>query len=142
MKPSLRTLALGLALTTALASLATAGGAGVSLERAKDGQYFVHSYACTGPSSVSLTATAEGMVKGERKSIPLALKRTKEPGVYRIEGTWPGEGAWLVRTKMSGTHRLVSIATIASDGSVSGNEYVPQGDGRHECDQKLAANTK
>ena len=52
MKPSLRTLALGLALTTALASLATAGGAGVSLERAKDGQYFVHSYACTGPSSV------------------------------------------------------------------------------------------
>jgi len=142
MKPSIAKLALGLALTTALASLALAGGAGVSVELAKDGNYFVHSFACTGPSSISLTATAEGMVKGERKSIPLTLKKTKEPGVYRIDGTWPREGTWLVRTKMSGGQKLVAIATIASDGSVAANEYVAQGDGRHECDQKLAANTK
>jgi len=142
MKPSIRALALGIALATALASLAHAGGAGVSVELAKDGKYFVHSYACTGPSSVSLTATAEGMVRGERKSIPLKLERTKEPGVYRIAGTWPSEGTWLVRTKMSGSQKLVAIATIASDGHVANNEYVAQGDGRHECDQKLAANTK
>jgi len=43
---------------------------------------------------------------------------------------------------MSGGQKLVAIATIASDGSVAANEYVAQGDGRHECDQKLAANTK
>ena len=142
MKLFSRSLSLAVALATGLATFAHAGGAGVSLERAKDGKYFVHSFACSGPSSVSITATAEGVVSGERKTIPLQLTPTKQSGVYRFERTWPAQGTWLVRTEMSGSHRLVSIATIAADGRVSGNEYVAEGDGRHECDQKLAANTK
>ena len=139
MKPSIRALALGIALPV-LASLTHAGGAGVTVERVKDGKYVVHSYACTGPASVSMTATAEGVVNGERKSIPLKLEPMKEPGLYRFERAWPAQGTWLVRTEMSGTHKLVNIATIGRDGRVAGSEYVAEGDGRHECDRKLAAN--
>jgi len=142
MKPSIRALARGIALATALASLARAGGAGVNMERTKDGKYLVRSYACTGPASVSIAATAEGVVNGERKSIPLKLEALKQPGVYQFERTWPGQGTWLVRMEMSGSHQLTFIATIARDGRVAGTEYVAEGDGRHECDQKLAANTK
>jgi hypothetical protein len=142
MKPSIRTLALGTALSLALASLAHAGGAGVSVERAKDGKYLVHSFACTGPSSVSIVATAEGVVNGERESIPLKLKPMKEPGLYQFERTWPAQGTWLVRMEMSGTHNLVTLFALAKDGRVAGSEYVAEGDGRHECDLKLAANAK
>jgi len=142
MKPSIRTLALGIALSVALASLAHAGGAGVSVERAKDGKYLVHSYACTGPSSVSIVATAEGVVNGERQSIPLKLEPMKEPGLYQFERTWPAQGTWLVRTEMSGTHNLVTLFALAKDGRVAGSEYVAEGDGRRECDRKLAANAK
>jgi len=142
MKPSIRTLALGIALSAALASLAHAGGAGVSVERAKDGKYLVHSFACTGPSSVSIVATAEGVVNGERQSIPLKLEPMKEPGLYQFERTWPAQGTWLVRTEMSGTHNLVTLFALAKDGRVAGSEYVAEGDGRHECDRKLAANAK
>jgi hypothetical protein len=142
MKLSIRTLALGLALTAALASLAHGGGAGVTLDRAKDGSYHVHSFACSGPASVSMTASAEGVVNGERASIPLKLEPTKEPGLYRFTRTWPSQGTWLVRAQMSGSHRLVTIATIARDGRVTRTEYVMEGDGRQECDQKLAANAK
>ena len=142
MKPSIRALALGIALTAALATLVHAGGAGVTVERVKDGTYVLHSYACTGPASVSMTATAEGVVNGERKSIPLKLEPMKEPGGYQFGRTWPAKGTWLVRTEMSGSHSFVTIFTLAKDGRVAGSDWVAQGDGRHECDQKLAANTK
>ena len=139
---SIRTLALVLTLTASLAPFARAGGAAIHVEQAKDGTYLVHTYACTGPSSVSVTASAEGMVHGVRKSIPLELKKTKEPGLYQFERPWPAGSTWLVRAELSGTHKVVNIATIASDGRVTGSEYVAAGDGRRECDQKLAANTK
>ena len=142
MRPSIRALALGIALATGFASLASAGGAGINMERAKDGKYLVRSYACTGPASFSIAATAEGMVNGERKSIPLTLKPMKKPGVYQFERSWPAQGTWLVRTEMTGAHSFVTIFTLARDGRVAGSEWVADGDGRHECDQKLAANTK
>ena len=142
MKLLIRSLSLAVALATTIATLAQAGGAGVNVERSKDGKYVIHSFACTGPSSVSIAATAEGVVNGERQSISLKLKPLKQPGLYRFDRTWPAQGTWLVRTEMSGTHRLVNIATLARDGRVTGTEYVAEGDGRHECDQKLAANTK
>ena len=139
---SIRSLSLAVALAIVPGSLAQAGGAGVNVERAKDGKYVIHSFACTGPTSVSIVATAEGVVNGERKSIPLKLKPMKEPGLYQFERTWPAQGTWLVRTEMRGTHNLVTIFALAKDGRVAGSEYVAEGDGRDECDQKLAANTK
>jgi hypothetical protein len=142
MNHSIRALALGIALTTSVASLAHAGGAGVNVERMKDGKYLVHAYACTGPKSFSISATAEGVVNGQRKSIPLALTAMKEPGVYQFERTWPAQGTWLVRTEMTGARSFVTIFTLARDGRVAGSEWVADGDGRHECDQELAANTK
>src|SRR5690349_19712336 len=127
MKHFIRTLSLAVALATGLASFAHAGGAGVNVERAKDGKYLVHSFACTGPTSVSIVATAEGVVNGERQSIPLKLKPMKEPGLYQFERAWPAQGAWLVRTEMSGTHNLVAIFALAKDGRVAGSEYVAEG---------------
>jgi hypothetical protein len=138
----LHSLAVAVALTAALAALAHAGGAGMNVEGpAKDGTYLVRAFACTGPSSITVTATAEGVVNGQRKSIPLELKPMQD-GVYQFARAWPRDGAWLVRAELSGSHNLVTLATLAHNGRVTKNEFVWQGDGRHQCDQMLAAIAK
>ena len=144
MKPSTAHLALAVALTTALTSLAQAGGNTARVEGPfKDGTYLVHTLQCGAPASMSVTATAEGKVSGHRRSVPLKLTATTEKGVYQFARTWPNEGTWIVRVTPANRDRAaVTLAAIASDGSVGENEFVWKSDGRHECDQKLAANTK
>jgi hypothetical protein len=56
---------------------------------------------CRGPAaSPSVSARAEGLVKGHRWSVPLRLKpvATDDRGftVYGVKRQWPAEGAWLL----------------------------------------------
>jgi hypothetical protein len=44
-----------------------------------------------------VTATAVGVVNGERRSIPLELKPLGEPGVYALSQQWPKEGKWVIQ---------------------------------------------
>ena len=143
MQTSIRTLALGIALTTALASLANAGGSSARVEGPfKDGSYAVRTAECGAAAALSVTASAEGVVNGERKSLPIALKATKQKGVYRFTHTWPADGTWLVRLTLNNGRGPATLAAISSDGKVGENQFLWDTDGRHECDVKLAANTK
>jgi hypothetical protein len=143
MKLSIHTIPLVFALTTAIAPLAHAGGSRASVEGPfKDASYAVRTANCGAASWLSVTATAEGVVNGQRRSMPIKLSTTKEKGVYRFTRTWPSEGQWMVRVQVRDGHGPVTLASIASDGHVGENEYLWDTDGRHECDQKLAANTK
>ena len=51
---------------------------------------------CADLSKSSLNGTAEGLVAGARKSVPLQLAASPTPGVYAVNYGWPGEGAWVV----------------------------------------------
>jgi hypothetical protein len=44
-----------------------------------------------------VTATAIGIVNGERRSIPLELKPLGEPGAYALSQQWPKEGKWVIQ---------------------------------------------
>ena len=46
-----------------------------------------------------ITATAEGLVKGERKSVELKVASGPKPGIYAVFQNWPPEGQWLVNLK-------------------------------------------
>ena len=143
MRYTIQGLALALALTSSLGGLAYAGGSTAMVEGPmKDGTYLVRAAHCGEPASMSVTATAEGVVKGARRSLPIKLTSTKEKGVYQFARTWPSEGNWIVRLAPAGRDRAVTLVAIASDGSVGDNEFVWKSDGRHECDQKLAVNSK
>ncbi|HVF28146.1 MAG TPA: hypothetical protein VM943_07895, partial [Pyrinomonadaceae bacterium] len=61
----------------------------------KDAVLLVRPYGCHQPSDAVLSATAEGVVNGERRSVPLRLTRVSE-GVYAIRQEWPAEGAWVL----------------------------------------------
>jgi hypothetical protein len=52
---------------------------------------------CADPAKAQIGATAEGLVKGERRSVALkVMPSSSKPGVYAVFQTWPGEGAWVV----------------------------------------------
>ena len=54
---------------------------------------------CQDPAKSQVSGTAEGIVKGERRSVALAVKALSKPGVYAVFQNWPSEGAWLVDLK-------------------------------------------
>jgi hypothetical protein len=53
--------------------------------------------ACTSPEKTTITASAEGIVDGMRKSIPLKIVLLSTAGTYAITREWPAEGTWAVR---------------------------------------------
>ena len=50
---------------------------------------------CHEPENATITATAEGLVNGQRKTLPLKLTAIS-PGVYEISRQWPSQGAWII----------------------------------------------
>ena len=54
---------------------------------------------CTDPAKPQVSATAEGIVKGERRSVILRVMPGIKPGVYAVYQNWPPEGQWVVSLK-------------------------------------------
>jgi hypothetical protein len=53
--------------------------------------------ACHSPEKTSVTATAEGVVNGIRKSIPLKVLPLSTPRTFAVTRDWPNEGTWAIK---------------------------------------------
>ena len=84
-------------------SPAFAGGFQLSVEtpggsadpQLRDVVLIARTYGCHQPADAKLSATAEGIVDGNRKSLPLEM-RSIGSGVYAIRQQWPSEGTWVL----------------------------------------------
>ena len=91
------------ALLLTIASPALAGGFQLSVEtpagsadpQLKDVVLIARTYGCHQPADAKVSATAEGFVSGNRRSLPLEL-RSIGSGVYAIKQQWPSEGTWVL----------------------------------------------
>lgn len=52
--------------------------------------------ACHSPEKTTVTATADGVVNGQRQTIRLKVENLSEPGAFAVVRQWPREGAWTV----------------------------------------------
>ena len=94
-------LALVLALGTV--STALAGGFAISVDspanatdpRLKNAALILKPVGCIVPAQARLSARAEGIVNGRRRTIPLRLDKAG-PALYGLRQQWPKEGHWLV----------------------------------------------
>ncbi len=134
---------------------ALAGGFYLSVEipptnnpQLKDAVLLVRPYGCKKPSDATLSATAEGVVKGERRTVPLRLTSVSE-GVYAIRQEWPAEGAWVLA--INGTysgHDTGVLVRLGANGRVEPKsqsskhevnaQIVPRKFTRAEIDKALA----
>ena len=64
-------------------------------QRFKDAAFVVNISGCVHPKDTVATATAEGLVNGERKTIQLKLTKV-EPGIWMVKKEWASEGSWIL----------------------------------------------
>ena len=69
--------------------------------RAKTASFVFRTEGCADPAKSQISGTAEGIVKGARRSLALKVLATSKPGVYAVDQNWPAEGAWVVNLKGS-----------------------------------------
>jgi len=106
--------AVAAAALTGFAGFAFAGGQQIAAEVSPDGRsVLVRTYRCGEPSSLALSGTAEGVVAGQRRSIPLKIGPATAAGVFAVERQWPSEGSWVLAFTVVGgtsTSGLVELA--------------------------------
>ena len=116
----------------ALAALTTlAGPPWISIETpanpydsaSRDAYLLVHTFHHGTPVNFPLSGTAEGIVKGERKTVALEFKNTSRPGVYALRKQWADDGVWtlLIGLKQGegDFNTVTAIVEVGRDGQVA-----------------------
>ncbi len=67
--------------------------------QSKTAAFVFRTEGCAEPAKPQVGGTAEGLVKGARRSVPLKVVATSRPGIYAVYQNWPAEGAWVVNLK-------------------------------------------
>ena len=65
---------------------------------------------CTDARKLAVSATAEGVVNGERRSVALRVFTGTKAGVYAVSQSWPADGRWVVN--LNGTCANLSAGAI------------------------------
>ena len=74
---------------------------------------------CAEPAKPEVTATAEGVVAGVRRSVAVQVMATGKPGIFAVGQTWPPEGKWLVNLKgVCGAHRAGALVPMNEKGFI------------------------
>ena len=73
---------------------------------------------CHDPATAKVTATAVGVVNGERRTIPLELKPLAEPGAYALSQQWPREGKWVIQLVGRNGEQYTNTLIAAGPGGV------------------------
>ncbi len=116
---------LGLLLIVTCVAATVAGGFQLRVDVPQDDSdvvVLVRTYRCHQPEKAKVTGTAEGLVDGQRVSVPLTLK-TVEKGVYSVERQWSARGAWVLAFSGSyaGQHTS-TVVTLDDQGKVAVRE--------------------
>lgn len=72
---------------------------------------------CHDPATADITATAVGIVNGERRTIPLKVMRLSEVGAFALTQQWPKEGKWVIEiVGRNPTQFTNTLVTAGRDG--------------------------
>lgn len=129
MHDRLRLLALAGLFSATLATPALAGPPWISIElpanpydAATRGAYLVvHAFHHGTPVALPVSGTAEGIVRGERRSIPLRFTATSRAGEYVLRRMWPAEGTWtlLISVAQGTDDKATAVIEIGAGGQVA-----------------------
>jgi hypothetical protein len=67
--------------------------------RFKTAAFVFRTEGCAEPEKAEVSATAEGLVNGMRRTMELKVVPGSKPGVYAVPESWPSEGKWVVNLK-------------------------------------------
>lgn len=108
---------------------------------AKTAAFAFRTEGCAEPAKAQIGGTAEGLVKGERRSVALKIGAMSRPGVYAVYQNWPAEGAWVVNLKGAcAGENAGAIVPIGPRGFVRESaKFFPRAATNEEIDAALKA---
>jgi len=129
------TMVVGLVAVTAATKSATSraavfGGPWISVETPVNpyvssvtgGLFVVHTYIHQNPADLPVSGRAEGLVDGQRRSVPFTLTRSTQTGTYVVRREWGDKGIWTVLvTAMPDAKngwRIQAVVDVGADGAV------------------------
>ena len=109
--------------------------------RFKTAAFVFRTEGCADPAKSQITGTAEGIVKGARRSVALTISPLPQPGVYGVFQTWPKEGEWVVSLKGTcGDARAGAIVPMDLNGFVrESSKFFPRAATDSEIETSLKA---
>lgn len=85
----------------------------------KDIGMAVRAEGCAEPAKVQITGTAEGIVDGARRSLPLRVVAGATPGAFAVSRDWPQQGVWVVNlTGHCGSSTASAVVPMGPNGFV------------------------
>ena len=126
-RPTRRPVVLAVALLLTLATTALAGPPWLSIElpanpydRLTRGAIaLVRTYHHGVPMQIQARGTAEGLIDGERVTLPLELVATSATGVYALRGEIPDDGSWVLVVRAGEEdYPVTAIVDLGPGGAV------------------------
>jgi len=116
-----------LALTLLTATPAVAGAPWITIELpanpfsdARGAFLVVRTYHHGTPVQLVMQGTAEGLVNGARRSVPLGFTALSQFGAFAVSRSWPSEGVWVLDIQSFDGHFAISaVVGIGASGEVS-----------------------
>jgi hypothetical protein len=109
--------------------------------QAKVAAFVFRTEGCAEPAKSQVGGTAEGLVKGTRRSVALRVMAMSKPGVYAVYHNWPIEGAWVVNLKGTCADESAgAIVPIGPKGFIrESSKFFPRPATHAEVDNSLKA---
>jgi hypothetical protein len=81
----------------------------------------VHAFHHGTPTAFPVSGTAEGIVDGQRKSIPLKFETTSRTGAFALAKQWPATGTWTlaIAVAQGPEDRVWALVELAPTGDVA-----------------------
>lgn len=89
--------------------------------RTREAYLVVNTYHHGTPTQFQVSGTAEGIVRGERRSVPLRFAATERTGSHALTRQWPAEGRWVLHITLRERDEVgaAALVVIGTDGTPS-----------------------
>ena len=147
-RSTLRAILLGACVLGLSAAAPTFGPPWISIETpanpydaATRGAYLVvHTFHHGDPTASGVTGSAEGVVAGARRSIPLTFDATSRRGSYALRKQWPNDGTWMLVINTGGrAEGVTALVDIGESGDVGRVRVPTRRDGPHEVPAQVSS---
>jgi hypothetical protein len=84
--------------------------------------FVVHTFHHAVPTNMQLVGKAEGLVDGNRRTIPLTLSAGAQTGAYGVRNEWGTKGTWsvlLTATQPEPRASIQAVVELGADGTVA-----------------------
>lgn len=86
----------------------------------RDAYLTVRTYHHGTPAQLVMRGTAEGLVRGERRSVDLVFRHTRDAGVFALDRSWDTTGVWVLDVRaFNGHFEMSAVVGVGANGEVN-----------------------